>query len=253
MAQVLKISRRAYYADFLAFAIAYSTGNEREAKSTILAQALPSKLLRRISRELFDFQCRGENLGPTNATLCVALTFATEIATIIELSTARRIGVATHHYARLPRTIAESQPGFSTDPSAVPRSFGVVRNILTEEGGFLPEIQNIEHALRLRSSPHLKAFKARFREFHSQLVTGDLDAVRKIRAEVTAARRALRRAEHWDRGLRWLSYISLPAGIVESLLGGAPIAGTSLAVMSAAGSAATTRMHDKNHWALFGS
>jgi hypothetical protein len=85
------------------------------------------------------------------------------------------------------------------------------------------------------------------------LATGDLGAVRKVRTEVIAARRALRRAEHWDRGLRWLTYISLPAGLVESLLGGAPIAGISLAVMSAAGTAATTRMHDGNHWALFGS
>jgi hypothetical protein len=252
LARTLGISRRVYYGEFLDLAINYALGNRDALRNNIIEEALPRKLGNDIKRELFDFQKHGEELSPTNAVLVAAMVFADELATIQELSATRGLGVATRYYTRFSRTSNEVTNSFSIDPSRVPKSFGLVRSILHEEGHFFPEVQNIAHALKLRKNPHLRAFRAQFREFHVQLARGDHDSLERVRKEVTRAKRALERTAKWSRPMRWLTYISLPAGLAESLLGGAPILGTSLAVLSIAGSTINTRVSRRNEWVLFG-
>lgn len=246
MVRILGISRRTYNNEFLDLAINYALGNRALLRNNLIERALPRKLLDEMKRELFDFQKRGELLSETNARLVAALVFAEEIAVIKELSATRGLGVASRHYTR------GTDQGFTVDPSQVPHSFGLIRSVLHEEGHFFPEIQSIGHALRLRKNPHLRAFKEQFREFHNQLASGDSEALEKVRKDVGRAKRALERKAKWGLALRWLTYISLPAGLAESLLVGAPIVGTSLAVMSTAGTIGIERASRQNEWVLFG-
>ena len=210
-------------------------------------------MLKEIKGELFDFGKLGDGVySPINATLLMAIIFADELAIIQEISASRRVGVATRHYTRASSFTPEQGGHFSIDPSQVPRSFGLVRSILNEEGHFFPKIESISHALKLRKNPSLRAFRAQLREFHVQLASGDRQAIEEIRKEVKQAKQALERAGKWNLCLRWLTYISLPAGTVEALLGGIPIVGTSLAVLSVAGTAANTHATHKNQWVMFG-
>lgn len=248
MARTLGISRRTYNNEFLDLATNYALGNRALLRNNLIERALPRKLLDEMKSELFDFQKRGELLSETNARLVAALVFAEEIAVIKELSATRGLGVASRHYTRGTGT----DEGFTVDPSQVPRSFGLIRSILHEEGHFFPEIESIGHALRLRKNPHLRAFKEQFREFHTQLASGDSEALERVRKEVGRAKRALERTAKWSLALRWLTYISLPTSLAESLLVGAPIVGTSLAVMSAAGTIGVQRASRQNEWVLFG-
>jgi hypothetical protein len=252
VANGLHISRRAYLHEFFDLATNYLAGNTKLLRQNVLEQTLPSDLLKTIKCELFDFTKNGEVLSPTNVTLLMSLIFANEIQLIKELSSARGLGVATRHYTRMGRASFQNDFGFSTDPSRIPRTFGLVRSILNEEGHFFPEIENIAHALKLRNNPNLRAFREQFREFHVQLARGDNEAIQGVRREVKQAKRAIERIGKWNLGLRWLTYISLPASVAESLLSGLPIVGTSLAVMSVAGTVATAHASRKNQWVMFG-
>jgi hypothetical protein len=252
VARALGVSRRTYYREFLDFATHYALGNRALLHENLIECSLPRNLLNKIKNELFDFQRRGEMLSVANARLIVSLVFANELGQIQELSATGGLGVATRYYTRVDCLSQEMPSGFTIDPSKVPRSFGLVRSILHEEGHFFPEIQNIDHALKLRKNPHLRAFKEQFQEFHIQLARGDRESLEKVRKEVVRAKRAIERTAKWNLGLRWLTYLSLPAGIAESLLTGAPILGTSLAVMSAAGTAHANRVSRQHEWVLFG-
>jgi hypothetical protein len=95
-------------------------------------------------------------------------------------------------------------------------------------------------------------FKEQLWECHEQLARGDRDALEGVRKEAGRAKRVLERTAKWNLALRWLTCISLPAGLVESLLGGAPILGTSLAVMSVAGTVGASRASRQDEWVLFG-
>jgi len=252
MARTLHISRRAYYNAFLDLAIHYATGNLEALRDNIIERALPIRLLNELKGEFFDFEKRGEILSPTNTILAMSLVFANELATIQELSATRGLGVATRHYTRAARLSNQHDGGFSVDPSEAPRSFGLVRSILHEEGHFFPKIESITHALKLRKNPHLRAFKEQFREFQVQLGRGDHDALEKIRNEVRRAKRVLERTAKWNLALHWLTYMALPISGVEWLLGGSPIVGASLAVMKAAGTATNARASRNNKWVMFG-
>jgi hypothetical protein len=252
LARSLGISRRAYYNEFLDLATNYALGNRAALQNNIIDQSLPRDFGTEIKKELFDFEKRGEVLSPTNAVLLLALIFGYELGAIQELSAFKGLGVATRYYTGRAGGIKQSSEAFSVDPSRVPKSFGLVRTVLHEEGHFFPQIQSIAHALKLRKDPHLQAFKEQFREFHLQLERGDREDLRRIRKEVQRAKKALERTAKWTLPLRWLTYISLPAALAEGLLVGTPIAGTSLAVMSAVGTAVSARAYRKNEWALFG-
>lgn len=252
MARRLGISRREYLSEFLDLSVNYITGNATDLQDNIIEQNVPAWLLNEIKKELFDFQSRGEVVCPTNVTLIVALLSANELAVIQELSAARGLGVATRYYTRIGTGSPRSSDMFSADPSQVPRSFGLVRSILHEEGYFFPRIESIAHALKLRKDPHLRAFKEQLCQFHVQLVSGDHDRLAEVRNEVKQAKLALERTGKWNLGLRWLTYLSVPAGLAECLLGGPPIIGSSLAVASAVGTAASTRTSKHNEWVLFG-
>ena len=254
VSKTLQISRRRYYNDLLDLATAYIAGDTARVKETLLARSLPKDLFREITREMFDFEHRGkDNIGPTNVSLLIALIAANEIGAVAEISAERGIGVASLYYGNIGRPLPSADAAtFASEVSSVSRTFSLIRSVLHEEGRFFPRIESVQHALTLRKDPHLSAFREQLKRFHEQLSAGDPQGIVKVRAEVRKARRILERARSWELALRWITYMSLPAGLAESIMGAPPVVGTSLGIASVLGTASSTRAVTKSQWALFG-
>jgi len=253
-AKQLGITTRSYYSYLTDYAISYAVGDEKGVAGNFLEKSFPAKMRKDFKRELFDFsRSGGDAISFVNATLIASIAFADELALIRELSSQQGLGVATSYYLRASKYPTRRDPTFSTDPARVPKTFGLVRSVLHEEGHFFPEIQDLNHALKLRANPHLQPFKQQLKHYHEELARGDHHALEKVRKEVSLAKRALRKAGAWNKALSWLTYISLPSGLAESLLAGPPILSTSLAVLAVAGTARTNRTIKHHEWAMFGS
>ncbi len=117
----------------------------------------------------------------------------------------------------------------------------------------MPRIDGIKHALLLRKDPHLKAIREELKVLHGGLTAGDKIAILEASREIQRSRRALKRRANWDRALAWLTYMSVPVGVAEALMGSPPIIGTSVSIIGAAGIATVRRIEKKNEWVLFGT
>ena len=252
MADVFRITRRKYIDLLFDYALAYVQGDEEAVREHRFSEALCKDHLRAMTEDLFNFTARGDLLSPTNAILLVATAFADEIAVIQYLSTKLGLGVATEHYGE--KFHAEpALKGKELDAVAAANQFLILRAAFADEDRSMPRIEGIKHALSLRSDPYLRAVREQLKLFHNGLATGDRNAVLEARREIQKARRRLVRREGLNKALRCLSYLSVPVGIVESLIWSVPIAGTSLSVIGAAGTAASQQVEKKNEWVLFGT
>jgi hypothetical protein len=138
-------------------------------------------------------------------------------------------------------------------PQEATRRFRLVRCAVEEEGLCLPRIAGIRDALSLRRDPNWSAFRRQLLLFVEHFAKGDRDAVAELRQEIRKANRGLARANRVHRALRWATYASLPIGVAESFLLGAPIGGIALTVFSVAGTTAADILQRRYDWVLFGS
>jgi hypothetical protein len=198
------------------------------------------------TRRLFDFQVKDELMDEFTAKMVFAIAFADEVRIIQELSEQLKVGVATEHY----RSKYASRPP-TLDPRSIADHFVVLRTAIAEDRGALPRIRDIRHALALRQDPNLRSLRELLAEFHKSVQDGDATVVASARREVARATRALKRRLQWQRGLKWVTYLALPVAIAEALTGAPPIAGTSLSVLGATGTAITSRTKRRNSWVLF--
>ena len=179
-----------------------------------------------------------------------AIAFADEIRIIQELSEELGVGVATEHY----RSKYTSRPP-ALDPRSAADHFAVLRAAIAKDRGGLPRIRDIRHALALRRDPNLRLLRAMLVEFHVEfhkvVKVGDANLVASARREVARAKRAIARREKWQRGLDWVTYLALPVGIAEVLIGAPPIADTSLSMLGATGAPAVSRAKRRHGWVLF--
>jgi hypothetical protein len=252
LARALRLSRRNLIDRFLDYAVAYIQGHATTIREHVFTEVLPKDLMNEITEELFDFSARGERLSPTNAILAMALVFAEEIAIIRELSTKHRVGVATEHYGKAFR----SEPalrGSELDAICAANRFLILRAAFADGQPGLPRIDSIKHALSLRKKPYLKAMREQLKVFHGGLTAGDRIAILEARREIQRASRTLKRHATWENALTWLTYLSVPVGVAETLMGSPSIVGTSLSIIGAASTAAVQRVQKKHEWALFGT
>jgi hypothetical protein len=253
LANGLRVSKRRCLELFLDYAVAYVQGDGAALRTHLFSKVLPKDLLRDVRKELFDFSARGEDyLGPDNEVLVMGMIFANEIAIIQELSARLKLGVATEHYGERFRSDLALR-GQQLDAVAAANRFLILRAAFADEGGFMPRINGIRHALSLRKDPHLKAVREQLRIFHGGLTTGDRLAIIEARREIQKARKRLESRVGWDKALRWLAYLSVPVGIVEILNGSPPIVGTSLSAVGAGGIAKSRQVERNNEWVLFGT
>jgi hypothetical protein len=245
LASALHLSRRGFLIAFFDYALACVEGDNEVLRKSILNR-LPDDILAHWTRQLFDFQSKDELMDEFTALMVFAIAFADEIRIIQELSEHLRVGVATEHYRSkyTPRALA-------LDPRSAADHFVVLRAVLAEDRGALPRIRDIRHALALRRDPNLRSLREMLAEFHKSVQSGDATVVASARREVARAKRAMTRRQQWQRGLDWVTYLALPVAIAEALTGAPPIAGTSLSVLGATGTAIASRTKRRNRWVLF--
>jgi hypothetical protein len=245
LSDALGMSKRRCVDLFLDYSIGYIQGNETLVRAHILDRVLGDNL----KEQLFAFS---DPMSSMNAILLFAVVFSEEIAVIQELASKTDIPVATEHYQE--KFLSEpALRGEAVEALVLANRFLIVRAAFATEGHFLPPIDSIKHALRLRKDPHLKAIRSQLRLFNGGVTAGDRNAIAEARKEIQKSTKKLNAKVGWDRALRWLAYASVPAGIAESLLWGGPILGTSLSVLGAAGAAASRRAEKKHEWVLFGT
>jgi hypothetical protein len=246
LASALAVSRREFLNAFFDYALACVEGDPVVVRDSILNR-LPDDILAHWTSRLFDFRAKDDMMDEFDAKLVFAIAFSDEIRIIQELSKHLGVGVASEHY----RSKYRSQPP-AVDVSSVADHLVVVRVALAEDRGALPRIRDIGHALALRRDPHLGSLREMLVEFNTAAQNGDVSSLALARREVARAKRALARREKWQRALDWVTYLALPVGIAEALVGAPPIAGTSLSVLGATGAATVSRAKLRNRWALFG-
>lgn len=245
LSDALGVSRRRSIELFLDYSIAYIQGDRTAVRSHVLDRTLSQDL----KEQLFAFS---DPLSSMNAILLFAVVFAEEIAVIEDLAAKTALPVATEHYQE--KFIAEpALTGKQIDALDLVNRFLILRAAFVEEGRFLPPIDSLKHALTLRKDPHLRAVRSHLQAFHRGITAGDRQTVTEARSQIRKAIRKLKGKTGWDRVLRWLAYASVPAGIAEGFLLGAPIVGTSISVIGAAGAAVSHRAEKKNEWVLFGT
>jgi hypothetical protein len=99
----------------------------------------------------------------------------------------------------------------------------------------------------------MKAVRSHLQYFNQGIIAGDREAVAVARMEIQKATKRLNSKAGWDKALRWLAYATVPAGIADAFLSGAPIVGTTISVIGAAGAARARHSEKKNEWVLFGT
>lgn len=135
--------------------------------------------------------------------------------------------------------------------SGATKHFVVLRAALAEDRGVLPHIRDIHHALALRRDPALRSLRKMLAEFHASVQRGDADLLVAARREVAKAKRAMARRRKWQHGMDWLSYLSVPVAVAEAVTGIPPIAGVSLGILGATGTAVSSRVSRRHEWVMF--
>jgi hypothetical protein len=247
-------SRRVFIEQLLDYATAYVQGQNELMQEHPLNQFLPKSFLKSMKKDLFCFE---EPLNAANALLLSATMVADEIATITELSAIHMAPVATENYGKVFRS-APSLKGKAFDAVCAANRFLILQCALSNREPCMPHIDSIKHALSLRKNPYLKAMREHLRILNGGLTVGDSAAIAEAAREIQRARHALNRRAIFDKPLAWLSYMSVPAAVVQPLLGNSilgmsvGVIGAAGTVIGAAGTFASRRIQRKNEWALFG-
>ena len=190
----LRVSRRRSIELFLDYSIAYIQGDRTAVRSHVLDRILGHNL----KEQLFAFS---DPLSSMNAILLFAVVFAEEIAVIQGLASKTGLPVATEHYQE--RFLAD--PALTSkqlDALSLVNRFLILRAAFVEEGRFLPPIDSLKHALKLRKDPHLRAVRSQLQAFHHGVTAGDRQAVTEARCQIQKAIKKLRGKTGWDKTLR---------------------------------------------------
>jgi hypothetical protein len=250
VAHALGVTRRAFIEALLDYALALVKGDTATMEQSML-HALPKDFLDEITNEMFAFDVRHDIVSPVNSTLFGFLLAALQIRIGQDLSTRFGVGIASHDYGeRLQGASPRNRQRIP--PTAAADSFLILRTALAEERGVLPHIEGIRHALALRQDPNLKALKEHLRHLNASLQNGKPDDLVRARQEVSRARKVLQRKRNWDRALNWLTYLSVPVAVAETLVGGLPVVSMTVTVLGASGVVLSQRTQKANEWVLFG-
>jgi hypothetical protein len=264
LSELVGIPRRVLYNAAIDYFLATYRNDERGMQENLLSkvlpplseefpEAFPNDLLKEMQKDLLSSVSPSEDrISHAKALYLEAIVAAHDVEAYQNLSEKYNAGVATQELTGAsPEWTFISDAGQEISNST--NTFYLLRCALHEEGLYFPRIDSIEHALKLRKDPNLMAFREQLALFQSYLTRGDKEAAMMLRKEVSKAKLRLKQTSQWDKTLRLVTYFSLPANLVESLVVGVPIIGTTLSVFSAAATMAVEKVKRKNQWVLFGS
>ena len=250
VAKSLGYSYQRYLEEFLEYATAYARGDDKILSNHPLREIFGNKQLKFIKEELFDFSSK-DSLSPTNATLLMAAVFANEIAVIIDLSRSMGVGVATEDYGQgLRSAVRIDDKKLETELAS--KHYLTIRSIVAEQKGMMPQIEGIQHALKLRSDPYLKAMRSELCRINESIMKGDRDIMVEALKEFNKASSFLSRREKLNKALKFLTFIAVPVTVIEAIFGAPPVTGLSIASLSACGMQVSNRLAQKGEWILFG-
>lgn len=248
LAEILGWSHRETYGAAIDFIVSISNPDLR--KQTAFYRLLPKSFLNKLDEQLttpFSLD------GPFNECQFLMLR-AVGISHFLKLyqecSMVFGAGVASTKWSAVANSRSLSANHSTRD---IVNTFAVVRAELSEERPLLPRLESIKDALILRRDANFKAFRNQLALFHDSIRRGEKEDASRIRKEVSRAKRRLKTVQLLNQPLRFVTYLSLPTSVIEPLIIGPPIVGTSLSILSVTATMALEHIKRRNAWVLFGA
>ena len=142
--------------------------------------------------------------------------------------------------------------GLERSSAAVGKAFHIIRCVLREDALCFPSVKCFADADRLRGDTRFKDFRENLGEFATQIARGDAAAVAKAQKEVRKASVALSSIGQSRKLGRLVTYLSVPTGVIGSLMGSGPLAGILLSVVGAATEAYNYVQEKRYGWIMLG-
>lgn len=140
-----------------------------------------------------------------------------------------------------------------SNPNTLLSDFHVVRQAFEDADLSIPVPESIKSALALKQDPNFKPFQEQLRIFQQKFASGYIKDSQEILIEIKKARKHLRYSGELTKGMRLITYSSIPTAILESLfLGGVPAISMTATVLSTAAQAFNDATEKRNSWVLFG-
>jgi len=114
----------------------------------------------------------------------------------------------------------------------------------------LPKLESIEDVFRIKESKHKEIKRLREILFliERSLKHGEQRAIKRANKEITKAVNDLNRGKRLSKVNRWISYLSLPIGIIEASFGMPPVMGILTGVSSSSTAYNANQMVKHNNW-----
>jgi len=140
-----------------------------------------------------------------------------------------------------------------SSPNTLFSDFHVVRQAFEDADLSIPIPESIKSALAMKQDPNFKPFQEQLRLFQQKFANGQIKDSHEILLEIKKARKHLRYSGELTKGMRLVTYSSIPTAILESLLlGGIPAISMTATVLSTAAQTFNDVAQKKNNWVLFG-
>jgi len=249
LAKFLKVSRYELCTDALDYISVVYYGKNISLETNLIMKRVSSDI-----RALIDKDLSGGNnpmVGPSQMLFLSLIMAAHQISSFQQIMKEHAAGVASLKYTGLNTSFEPIMKGLNS-PSKASESFHILRHAIHQEVSHFPRIDDVKHALRLRKDGNIRSYREQVEIFYDVLSKGEEDALVKAQKEVRRANKALQKAETWGQRLNWITYISLPASIVELLVGGIPIFTMPTSLFSIAKTIKNEHIKHENRWVMFG-
>lgn len=249
LSRTLHLKRRHFYEALFDFPLwLCSSQKQRKDPSPldILPPDISAMLIRDMSQEFVS-----ESMNALQATMTLGAVAAALLDDIVQLSNTHECGVAAKEFSGGEIGWSKENPR-SLDAAGLLQTFELMRCSLRDEGAWLPRVDNIEHALLLREDANFRSFRQQLGLFHKALLKGDEQGLGQMAREARLAMRHYKENARVGTFLNWTTYIALPTAVVETLLGGPPVVGISLAALSTGLTMYAEARKQSYQWVLFG-
>lgn len=139
------------------------------------------------------------------------------------------------------------------NPSTLYLDFCVVRQAFKDAELSIPIPASIKDAILMKNDVNFRPFREQLTLFQEKFSSGKIKDSEEILKEVKKARNHLKFSNKLTKGMRLVTYSSIPTAIVEGLfLGGVPAISMSTTIISTTAQAITDISVKNNSWVLFG-
>jgi hypothetical protein len=167
-----------------------------------------------------------------------------QIRDLLETSAALQLPVFSN-FRRVPK-ISAGNPLTAFDSNA-----SVALGIYLNESLSIPKIATLEDVLKLRNDQRIKFFRNKIFQWCEKLRAGNLGSEEEIRREIREANAAIEDIGKYKKVAMWMTFLSVPVGIVE-LLTGLPISLLTFTPLGVVIEIANLVKERQYRWLLFG-